>query len=90
VALVKNISGMGRASNDYGYYALNLPKGNYEILFSFLGHQTQTVNVILTSDKVLNIALEDASLYLREIVITGNSNNENIRQSQMGVEKISV
>ena len=27
----------GTATNQYGFYSLTLPKGNYEIIFSFIG-----------------------------------------------------
>jgi len=90
VALVKNSPGIGRASNDYGFYSLSMPKGNYEIVFSYVGHQKQSINVELTGNKTLNVAMEDMTTNLQEVVITGTLDNENVRQSTMGVEKINV
>ncbi|MEI7504797.1 MAG: TonB-dependent receptor, partial [Paludibacter sp.] len=90
IALVKSSAHIGRASNDYGFYSLSLPKGNYEIIFSYIGHQKQTINVALTGNKTLNVAMEDNTASLKEVVVTGTRENENVRQSQMGVEKMSV
>jgi len=90
IALVKSNAHIGRVSNDYGFYSLSLPKGNYELVFSYIGHQKQTINVALTGNKTLNVELEDNTASLKEVVVTGTRENENVRQSQMGVEKMSV
>ncbi|MEI8086511.1 MAG: TonB-dependent receptor [Paludibacter sp.] len=90
IALVKNSSHIGRTSNDYGFYSLSLPKGNYELVFSYIGHQKQNINVALTGNKTLNVAMEDNTATLKEVVVTGTRENENVRQSTMGVEKMSV
>jgi len=90
VAYVKNNTKIGRASNDYGFYSLSMPKGNYELVFSYIGHEKQTVIVSLTGNKTLNIEMEDGNTNLQEVVITGIKGNENVRQSQMGMEKMSV
>ena len=90
IALVKNNPGIGRASNDYGFYSLSLPKGKYEIVFSYIGHQKQIIDIDLTGNKTLNVAMEDMTTNLQEVVVTGTLDNENVRQSTMGVEKINV
>ena len=90
IVLVKNSSHIGRVSNDYGFYSISLPKGNYEIVFSYIGHQKQSINVALTGNKTLNVAIEDNTASLKEVVVTGTRENENVRQSTMGVEKMSV
>jgi len=90
VAMVKSNSIIGRSSNDFGFYSLTLPKGTYELVFSYIGHKKQIVNVDLTGNKTLNIAMEDASTNLQEVVVTGSKDNEKVRQSQMGMEKMSV
>jgi len=78
------------SSNDYGFYSLSLPKGNYEIVFSYMGLQKQVVNVNLTKNETLNIKLEESNINLQEIVIIENKENENVKQSQMGMGKVSI
>lgn len=90
VAFVKNSNNIGRSTNNYGFYSLNLAKGTYEIEYSYIGHRKQTVTVILNSNKSLNIILDETVNNLNEVVITGEKANENVRQSQMGIEKLKV
>jgi hypothetical protein len=88
--LVKNSSNIGRVTNNYGFYSLSLPKGNYDLVFSYIGHTKQTINVSLTKNTSLNVALEDLNNNLQEIIVSATRDNENVRQSLMGLEKISV
>ncbi|MFZ4741538.1 MAG: TonB-dependent receptor [Bacteroidales bacterium] len=81
---------VGVSANTYGFYSLKLPKGNYELLISYIGYQEQTVIVNLTESKKLNVTLNENNVQLGEIVISANRENNRITQSQMGVEKLNV
>ena len=35
----------GAVTNAYGFYSLTVPKGTYELQFSYLGYTTQTVTL---------------------------------------------
>ena len=85
-----NSTNRGKSTNDYGFYSLNLPKGKYEIVVSYIGHQKQSIRVDLSENRSLNVALEEKSNALQEVVVTGTKEDQNIRQSQMGVEKMNV
>jgi len=63
---------MGVATNNYGYYALRLPAGKQNIIFSYLGYASDTVNVNLEKNTELNNSLREAILGINEIVITGS------------------
>lgn len=90
VALIKNNPGFGRSTNNYGFYSLSLPKGKYEIIFSYVGHQKQIKDIDLTDNMTLNVGMEDITTDLQEVVVTGALDNENVRQSTMGIERINV
>jgi hypothetical protein len=81
---------IGVSANTYGYYSLNLPKGNYELLFTYIGYQDQSIIVNLTESKKLNVIMSENSLQLNEVVISASRENNRITQSQMGVEKLNV
>ena len=85
-----NSTNKGKSTNDYGFFSLNLPKGKYDIVITYIGHQKQSINVDLTENKSLNLALEEKSNSLQEVVVMGTKEDHNIRQSQMGVEKMNV
>ncbi|MBE9512034.1 MAG: carboxypeptidase-like regulatory domain-containing protein, partial [Bacteroidetes bacterium] len=51
----------GTASNQYGYYSITLPVGNYHIAFSYIGLKKEIKQIILNSTGTFNIELSDAS-----------------------------
>ncbi|NVN96508.1 MAG: TonB-dependent receptor [Bacteroidetes bacterium] len=81
---------IGVSANTYGFYSLKLPKGNYELLFSYIGYQEQTIKVNLTESKKLNVTMNENNVQLGEIVISANRENNRITQTQMGIEKLNV
>ena len=48
---------VGTSSNNYGFYSLTLPKGIYNIVYSYIGFNTETKQVILNKTLVCNITL---------------------------------
>lgn len=80
----------GAISNTYGFYSLSLPKGKHEINYSFIGYKTITKEVSLTKDLTFNIKLVPDNSLLKEVVITAERNDENIRAAEMGIEKLSM
>lgn len=90
VALIRNNAIIGATSNEFGFYSLTLPQRNYELAYSFIGYQEQTINVSLTENKTINIDLEEISTNLDEVIVSATKANEKIRQSKMGLEKINV
>lgn len=78
----------GNISNLYGFYSISLPEGTYHITFAYLGYQAQKIEVSLQESKVLNIDLEPQSESIDEIVVTSKRKDANVRDPQMGVEKL--
>ena len=80
----------GSATNSYGFYSVQVPKGDYTLTFTYVGYQTITQHVSLSSDLEINVALQPRS-ELNEVVINGNKpNNDNVASPQMGVEKLNM
>ncbi len=80
----------GSVSNSYGFYSLTLPKGNYHLVYSFVGYQSQTVAISLFHDTLISRNLSAISSRLREVEIKSESSRENIRLPQMSVTKMSM
>jgi hypothetical protein len=76
-------------TNSYGFYSLNIPKGNYEISISFIGYNTVKKNIVVNKDQRLSFVLEEDN-QLNEVVISGVKRNENVSSPQMGLQKINV
>lgn len=78
------------SSNEYGFFSLTLPAGQYELTCSAVGYTSNTTTVKLDKNRQLNILLEDASNSLETVVVTARSNSRSISNPQMGVEKLST
>lgn len=82
--------GNGTVTNDYGYYALNLPTGIYTLVFNYIGYQKIEKKVELNADLKLNIELKDGSLKLQEVVIKTTKEDENVKNIEMSVNKVEM
>ena len=80
----------GVVTNDYGYYSIKLPEGEYEIEISYLGYQSIQQTILLDSNKQLDFELSQSSENLDEVVITSDIEGLNIRKPEMSVNKLSI
>ncbi len=80
---------IGIASNSYGYFSLALPAGNYTIVVQYLGYKTKTISLDLKDNIKINVDMEEESIALKEITITGEKNNNNVISGEL-ISKINV
>jgi len=90
VVLIKNSNNIGYTTNNYGFYSLSLVKGSYEIEFYYIGHKKQSLNITLTANRSLNVILNEKPNNLQEIIVTSINDNANVKQTQMGMQKLNV
>jgi len=79
----------GIATNSYGYFSLTLPIGKYSLIIQFLGYKTKEFPLDLKENVQLTFDMEEESIALKEITITGEKNNNNVVQSEL-ISKINV
>lgn len=79
----------GTVTDLYGHYSIRLPAGNYNLVFRSVGMTEINQPVIVHSNDILNIGMEEKLYRLREIVIEG-SRSDNVTGSQMGVSVINM
>ncbi|HEY9116094.1 MAG TPA: TonB-dependent receptor [Bacteroidales bacterium] len=77
--------GKGAASNNYGFYSITIPKGNYELKYSFIGYANTLVKIQLRADTTINIELAPSAENLSEVEILGEGINENVSSAQMSI-----
>jgi len=80
----------GVSSNQYGYYALTLPKGEYAIVASFVGYFPMEKKINLQADLVIDFPLLSKSSLSQEIVISSKKRDANIKNAQMGQIDLSM
>ncbi len=81
---------LGTTTNLYGFYSLSLPKGTYQIAYSYIGFNTSFKEVVLDKDTRLTVELTDDAKTLDEVEITSERKDENVRSTQMGKEELSI
>ncbi len=82
--------GVGSTTNQYGYYSLTAEPGEYTLVISYIGYQSITKKINLTSDTKLNQELQPTAVLTNEIVITDERSNRNTESTQMGTIELSM
>jgi hypothetical protein len=77
-------------TNEYGYYSITLPKGNYTVLISYIGFQTFTKKIELSENLKINHNLSENSEVLQEVIIKEQNKKSNTRSPEMSLNKLSI
>lgn len=79
----------GALTNEYGFFSLTLPKGKYSVIISYYGYDNQTLSLDLTNNIQRNIQLKYKLQELVEVNITGKKENDNITNTEVGVDRLT-
>jgi hypothetical protein len=88
--LIKELPGTGASSNAYGFYSLTLPKGNYTLILRYIGFKTKTDPLILDNNRILNISLIPEPIRFKEVVVSGERNNDNVTSMDISKNKLEI
>ncbi|CAH0248113.1 TonB-dependent receptor [Chryseobacterium sp. Bi04] len=80
-------------ANEYGFYSLSLPEGNYTIIISNSGYKDFEQQIKVDQNIKLDLPLiqqEAISKSIDEVVITGIKKDKNLSSAQMGTETLSI
>jgi hypothetical protein len=88
--IITNLSGVGTTSNVYGFYSITLPKGKYTVKYQYIGYDDYSVNIDLSKNIQLNVELKPSALQLQAFEVQAEAENENIKSTQMSVDKIDI
>jgi hypothetical protein len=80
----------GTTTNEYGYFSITLPKGNYTIRYTYIGFEDVVEQINLQENTRKNISIKESNVQLNEIIVTENQYKPNIQKPEMSVNKISV
>ena len=80
----------GTVTNEYGFYSITLPEGEYAVKYSYLGFETMLKTVKLNASVKFDIELQPLSNQLNEVVVTAQNKDENIRSTQMSVNTLKM
>lgn len=77
-------------TNNYGFYSITLPAGEYTVIIDYTGFATIEETISLTQNIKRNFELTEGDMTLDELVINTNSSRVNIRKPEMSVNKLSI
>jgi hypothetical protein len=81
---------VGATTNAYGYFAITLAPGSYDVQFLYLGYTTKTISLDLKADVIRNIEMQTKNISIREITVRANAANRNVTSSEMSVQKLDL
>lgn len=82
--------GIGTTSNEYGFYSISMDPGTYKIEFSYLGFETQTIEINLTANQTLTIEFGEEGIELDVVVVTSESEDKNVTNTEISVNKLNI
>lgn len=84
--------GTGTTVNEYGYYSISVPKGNFTVLINQMGFKTYRKEVKVDGNIKLDIFLspEVQNLGIVEIKVEKKESNENIKKADAGTMDIDI
>lgn len=88
-AVYENEKFRGTTSNVYGFYSLTLPKGEYTLIFSYVGYSKKELKIVLDKDISLDMGLA-SELFLNEFEVVADYVERIEERTQMSAIEISV
>lgn len=83
-------SRIGTSTNSYGFFSLNVPDSSINLIISFVGYQSQQIDVNAKRQRQFNVELISLENTLEEVVVSGKKRNQNVTSPQMGVFNFSM
>jgi hypothetical protein len=80
----------GVSTNAYGFYSLQVEKGNTTIIVNYIGYTTRKIPVSIESNKSLDILINESGVVLSEVIISDKPANYKISSTEISTERISA
>ncbi|MCQ2973729.1 MAG: TonB-dependent receptor [Bacteroidales bacterium] len=81
---------IGTLSDGYGHYNLSLKKGEYTIVYSYLGYEKEYVTLNLNSNIIIDKSLKQINTQLEAISVTGDKVTNNIKETLQKSSSLNV
>ncbi|MDB5274141.1 MAG: outer membrane protein [Chitinophagaceae bacterium] len=79
----------GAATNEYGFFSLTLPEGNYTLIISYLGYTKIEKVITLNENMRLNIDMEEEDENI-EVIVTGEREDKNVTDTKMSAQTLTA
>nr|WP_288933398.1 TonB-dependent receptor [uncultured Allomuricauda sp.] len=80
----------GTTTNEYGFYSITLPEGQYQVVVTYLGFQEVVRTINLNKNLKQDFNLIEQAEELQEVVVTEDVERLDIRKPQMSVTSLAA
>ncbi|RPG29196.1 MAG: TonB-dependent receptor [Muricauda sp. TMED12] len=80
----------GTTTNEYGFYSITLPEGQYQVVVTYLGFQEVVRTINLNKNLKQDFNLTEKAEELQEVVVTEDVERLDIRKPQMSVTSLAA
>jgi len=77
-------------SNAYGFYSLTVPKAKILLVYTYLGYETITKEIVPSVNQLIDVEMTEKSKELKEVVVTSEKSSDNVRKIEMSVAKLDM
>ncbi|MEQ8470148.1 MAG: TonB-dependent receptor [Marinoscillum sp.] len=88
--VVVNELSSGNITNVYGFYSITVPPGDYTIDFRYVGYETITRSINLTSNQRIDVELSAGEQQLQEVVISAKAEDANVSEVEMSTQEMDI
>lgn len=80
----------GTTTNQYGFYSLTIPAGKDTLVYAFIGYQAKEVPLDMSQNRKINIELGGEGLELKEVRISAEKQDNNVKSTEMSQVKVDI
>ena len=80
----------GTNTNQYGFYSLTLPAGNYTLVISYIGFAEQQFEIVLDKNIHQNIEMKENVVETKEVTVSALREDHNVSSMDMGKQVLEV
>ncbi|SEP55803.1 TonB-dependent receptor [Flavobacterium urocaniciphilum] len=77
-------------TNEYGYYSISIPKGEYNITIQTIGYENLTDVIYLESNTKKDFLINEKSKEIEEVLVVSNNKSIKIDKPEMSVNKLTI
>ena len=88
VAIVEMKAGV--STNQYGYYSIKVPAGNYTLLYSYLGYETVERKINLKANVTIDMELKPKSNTLKSVEISAEGIKSAVKSLEMSSIRLDI
>ena len=80
----------GLVTNQYGFYSLTIPDGQYTVRYSFVGYRSHTEQIVLNGHKQLNVEISPLVEQIDQVTIRAGGQNRNVKSAEISLIKLDM